>query len=673
MSANQHQQGQFLQADFFDNSRGLNLTDSPIRVLDEQATQGYNYEYSVTGGFRKRRGHALYTTTPDAQLRHLGTSVLIDYSNNKTVIRTAGTKIQNFDVTTGLATNLTEDTTVGSSDFFSPGQTAPTMFSQFNTPSSQVLWCTGSGLSRIVGIYSGSKATENGSSPAQGTLGFTVTPTDGGIFIGAGTYYYAVTLHKASTGAESNAALDASATIGATTDSVTIDLTGITPLDTTKYDQIWIYRSNVSGVSGFTVGDLIAQVPSTDTSYKDTGGFLATAQNIPRKGNIILDNSVLPAGTPSGLVNWKRHLVTAIGSTLYYSDLNKPESWPLTNTLQIPSGGPITGVGSISFNTPTAVGTDEFLAVFKENELWLITGNDYTDVSLQFIDRTGCINQALMVNANGYLAFIDYRGIYLWDGSGKPIYCSRPIEYAFSPDGTLDKSKLNIGWGTFHHKTNQIIWVLSDSVLGENQYGLKLDLRLTLPGIQNSLMGRILEGIFIQDSTAFPLYGGSSVLPSSDEALIAGDASGLIYNMYTGTADATNGNIGFQYQTKSIDLGLPFQTKRIQKIIVWVEDSTDENLTLNYWTTYNTDPSNESSQMQPVSRRVTRAIWDLAYWDAASWDGNVRTYSPLVYNISSPKGGEGEAFTLQFEQQDPNAPVSIAGFSIIYTLGGLRK
>lgn len=672
MAAQQHEQGQFVQADFFDNSRGLNITDSPIRVLDEQATgNSYNYEYGLTGGFRKRRGHTLLTNTPNAQLRHLGTGARTDYDNIKTIIRAAGTKLQTLNPETGATVNLTADTLAVTSDFIPAAQTIPTQFSQFNSPTSQVLWTTGSGMTSIYGVYSTTKATANGAAVAAGSIGTSVAGGSG-TFVAVGTYYYGIALHKASTGALSNVTLDEAAVIANVTDEVTIDLTTITAFDQTKYDQIYIYRSATDGVSGFTTGDLIATIASSSTSFVDTGTSLVDAQNIPRAGNIVLDNSVLPTGTPRALASWKRRLVSALNSTLYFSDQNKPESWPTTNVIQIPSGGPITGLAVISFNTPTAVGSDELLCIFKENELWVVTGNTFEDVQLKFVEHVGCINQALIVPANGYLAFIDYRGIYLWDGSGKPIYTSRPIEYQFSPDGTLDKSKLNIAWGTFHQKTNQIIWVLSDSVLGENKYGLKMDLRLTLPGIEQSLMGRVLEGVFIQDQTVFPLYGGGSFLPAAEETMISGDASGLIYNMYSGTADA-GGDILFTYQTKSLDLQVPFQTKRIQKIIVWAEDSTDSNLTLNYWTGYKTDATTQSSQRQPISKQVTRAIWDLAYWDAASWDGNSRTYSPVVFNLYSPKGTEGDAITLQFQQDDPNAPVAIAGFSIIYTVGGLRK
>lgn len=663
-------QGELIQSDFFQSSGGLNITDSPIRVSDSQATGGYNYEYSLTGGFAKRLGHSKLNSSANTQTQALGHALLIDQSNVKTPIRTAGTKIQSFVSTTGVATNLTEDTVSAGSDFIPSSQKRPSIFSQFNTVASQTMWVAGSNMTAIYGVYSSSKATKNGSNPPTGVVATSVAGA-GGSFTATGTYFYAIALRKASTQAISNVALDVSATISATTDEVTLDFSGLTSLDTTKYDKILIYRSAVAGVTGFTTGVLVATIASSSASYTDLGTSTLTT-NVPRAGNVVLDNSVLPSGTFNSLATFKRRLVTATASTVYLSDLNKPESWPATNTITIPSGGPITGVAVVSYATPTSASTDEFLAVFKENELWVITGTDYNDWALKFVDTTGCINQKLIVVANGYLAWVDYRGIYLWDGSGKPIYTSRPIEFQFSTEGTLDKSKFDMGWATFHKRTNQIIWYLSDTLLGEQQYGIKMDVRLTLPSIENSLQGRILDGVFLQDKTTFPLYGGSSVFPTTTETLYAGDASGYIYEMYSGTSDGGSG-IDFSYETKLLDLDRPSQTKRYNKVIVWIEDSTDQNLTLDYWVGYNTNEDFKNTQFQPVSRRVTRGLWDVAYWDSANWDSNTKTYSPLVFNLYSPQGNEGDCIKIRFSQGDANAPVRIAGFTLLYTLAGLRK
>lgn len=692
----QRKQGNFIQADFFDNSAGVNTSDSPFRVLDNQATDGYNYDYVATGGFQKRYGHGLLTAVPDTNIRSLGYYLHTTSANVKTLLRAGGTTLQTQDLTTGVSTTQSDDTVSAASAFFTSNQ--PVVFSQFNTTTNNIAWCAGGGLAsgRVLG-YNGTKLTLNGSAAPTGSIGTSVAGADG--TLPAGTYYYAVALHKLSTGAISNAALDASVVVGAT-NHVVIDLSGITGVDTTKYDLFYIYRSAISGVSGFTSGDLAGTAATSASTFTDLGATQGTAASIPRSGSASLDNSVLPAGTYKAITTWKRRLVTAQGSTLYISDLNKSESWPAANPITIPSGGDITALGIISFNTSTTTGTDEFLAVFKERELWMVTGSSSSDWALKFVDYIGCAAQPLLTLANGFLAWVDYRGIYLWDGSGKPIYASRPIEADFKITGDIDLSNLIYGWGVFNRSQNAIIWTLSSKSLGVQKLVLKLDIRLTYPGITNSIDSRILEGVFTRDSLPYPLYAGYSALPNSTEMIYAGDNVGNTYTLYSNlNADYTNiaqywdvatwdtgywdyqynqtTGQAFRYRTKTLDLGLIGTTKRIHKIIAWCKQNSSANLTLNYWVGYALDSRGKASTIQPISSTTSyagNAYWDQGYWDLSYWDQALQTYSPVVFNLSnSSVGVEGDAITLEFVQSGINAPLTVGGFSIVYTEVGMRK
>jgi hypothetical protein len=669
-------QGQLDQADFFENLGGLNNTDSPFFTQDTQSTGGYNYDYSTSGGFKKRDGHSSTNTFADTQLKSLGIGLHVGISGTKSVIRGAGTKIQKFDETSYALTALTEDTSTAGSDFLNASSTQPLIMNPYATALASVLWTAGAGQAngRLMGAYNGTKVTNNGASTASGTLGLSVTGSGG--TIPPGTYYYAVVLRKASTQAQSNAALDTAVTVSSG-DNVLVSFTGLTGLDTTKYDKILLYRSSAGGVSGFTAGTLVATLNSSTTSYTDTGTVEAAAQIVPRAGNTLLDNSTLPTDKAFKVVTtFQRRLVTASSSTLYYSDLGLPESWPTANIVVIPSGGEITALGVISFSTPTSSNLDEFLVVFKEREMWTIIIDSNGDLNLKQIDAVGCPNQALIVNANGYLSWLDYRGIYLWDGSGKPIYSSRPIERLFSRTGDLDKTKLNLGWGSFFRKNNQIIWTLSHLTLGEQVYQIKMDLRLTLPAVQSNLGGRVLEGVFVQDKLPFALYSGLTYLPAAtlDETFLAGDGSGYIYSLFNGLLDGATGGIDFSYETKFLDFGSRTTAKRYHKVIVWTEESTDNNLTLNWWTSYKSGEDDKAVLSIPASTAVSESAWDQAFWDSAYWDSTVRSYSPVVFNLSSPKGStEGDCLKLRFIQADGNAPLNIAGFTVIYSNLGLRK
>lgn len=675
--------GSFLQFDCFDNTGGLNQSDSAFRVQDSQAVDGANFNYATTGGFEKRMGHAKVNTSADTQLKSIGLSQHSATDGTKTVIRMAGTKIQNVDTSVPSFTNLSEDVAVSNSDFLSSTSTQPVAYSQFNTSSADILWSVGAGMTGIYGVVKGSPyvVTKNGTATPTGAITPAVSAT-GGSFAATGTYRYAVAWRKTKTQALSNVALETSATISATTDKVTIDLTGITNQDTTHYDKLYIYRSAVGGASGFTTGDLIAQVDATValTSYVDTGTYISTAENIPRAGNTILDNSTFPAGTPVCLTTFKRRLVSAIGSTLYFSDVNKPESWPSANFITIPSGGSITAVGIISFTTSGSNTIDEILAVFKERELWVVTGNTVAgtgaDVVLKFIDPTGCPSQSILVQANGFLSWLDYRGVYLWDGTGKPIYCSRPIEPLFAAQGDLDKPKLGYCVGRFFRKQNAIFWYLSSKLYGEQKFQLKLDLRLTAPNVSESLTLRVMDGVFNFERTSFAIYAADSHLPTSpEERLLLGDGSGFLYSGYMQHSDAGDG-ISFTYKTKHLNMGNPSEEKRFHYVVAWVQEIGNWNLTLDWWTDYNSATNFKSTRALQIAEGEQNAValWDVAYWDVAFWDDYAAKLKPIIFAIGSDamNASEGKAIQLQFRNENANEPIYVHGFSVLYSNKGLR-
>lgn len=663
----QQRLGQLIVSDYFNNVGGLNLSDSVFATKEEQATGGSNYDYAQTGGIKKRRGHENENAVAFSPAKSSGLGFYNPVSGTKSILRAAGTKLQNYDRAATSVTNLTEDTTAVNSDFLNASSTIPVTFSQFNTTSTNVLWAVGSGAASIYGMYSLTKVTKNGADVPTGTI--TATTTAGtGTFPSVGTYRYAISIRKASTQVESNAVFHVPATIAATTNHVVINLATLTVPDTTKYDQINIWRSAVNGAEGFTTGDLIAQLSVAATSYTDTGSAILSSQVLPRSGSLVLDYSTLPSGTYKTVVTWKRRLVTASGSTLYFSELNQPEAWPTLNRITIPSGGDITALSVISFSTDFS--TDEYLVIFKENECWVVVGEDLDNWSLSFIDNVGCAGSALPVVSNGLVYWISSRGIYMFDGSNKPVYLSRLLEPLFEHDGSLDLSKIHQGFGVLSRKLNQIQWYVSDKTVGDQKVVIKLDLRLTLPSYQQTLNARIIDGVFMLDSLSAAMYAGVyyvSTIPN--DVILLGDDAGFIYEAFVAAADGSAG-IDFQYSTKFMDMGNPNMHKRFHKVIVWVEEVGDWELTLDYWTGYKGSEDDKSFISQQISTAPTNAtaLWDLAFWDVAYWDSFLFKLKPLVFNLNSSKNNaEGECLRLRFRNNGADEPVTIAGYSVVYS------
>lgn len=664
--------GQFVETAFFDNTGGLNISDSPFKVRDTQSTGGSNFEYTQTGGIQKRRGHQVINSTPDTELRSRGLEIYNTTLGAKTVIRSADRKIQAVDTDALTFANLTQDTTAAGSDAFPASTSVTTAFAQFNSATRSLLNFAG-GTDGVYAVYSPTKYTKNGSTTPSGTVTGQASLT-GGSFTTSGTFTYAVSYVKASTSAESNASCDVAVTIANTTDKVTLTFSALTTIDTTTYTAMKLYRSAVTtssaGSLGFTTGDLVATLTLPVTSYVDTGTTGLATQTVPRSNSTVLDNSPLPAGTYGALTAWKRRLVTATGTVLRISDLNAPESWPTVNTITIPSGGPITALAVISFNTD--YGNDEYLAVFKDRELWLVKGDDFTDWSLSFVDAVGCPAESLITFANGFLTWVDYRGIYLWDGSGKPIYASKAIEPYFAIDGDLDKTQLQYGWCQYFRNRNMVYWFLSSKVNGEQALAIKMDLRLTLPGVETSLQGRVLDGIFVTDTcTAVPVHAAKAYLPtaSQDEIMLVGDRSGHVYLAYQQFSDNGTG-INWQYDTPFHTVGTPNLAKRFHKVVLWVDAVGDWDVTLDYWAGFRAALSQKSTLSAPITTQSqgTTALWDVASWDLAYWDDYTQNLVPIVFNLNNDGGNsEGDCIRLRFRNSGVDEPVTVYGYSVFWT------
>lgn len=683
----QNQFGQLKQIDFFDNVGGTNLVDSVFKIKENQAAGGYNFDYVLTGGIRKRPGAPKVNSSPDTGLysRGFGLYAPTSSTTTKSLFRAAGSKLQLVDTALATFTPLSQDTLAATTNAFSTSNAIQDVqFVQFSTGTTDILWGSGGGAALPVGAYSTTKYTQNGIAAPVGTFTKTVNAHGGGSWASPGNYVYSFVYHKAGTSVISNAAKDIAFTIVNSDDTVTIHIPA-SP-DTTLIDKVWIYRSAISGVTGFTTGSLVAQVNSSATSFIDLGDIgnpdILSVDNVPRAANLVLDNSPLPTGSYNTLALWGHRLCTSSGNSLYISDVNKSESWPLVNYINIPSAGPITALSTISFTSPQANSLQELLVIYKERELWVLTpgsASDYTTWSLLKVDATvGCSQQALVVQAQGYLAWIDYRGVWLWDGTSKPIYCSRLIEPLFGTSGDLDKGKLNEACGAFFKRENQIIWYLSSKTYGEQTYAIKMDMRLTLAGVDQTLTGRTIDGVLIQDVHANPVYAALSYVPTdgANEQMILGDNAGYCYLASNGFSDGGS-DISFKYLTAPIHAGNPNTKKLFHTVIVWVQDLGDWNLYLDYWADFQMRDDFKTTMGLPISTKQQQtAVWDIALFDLSYWDSYIPDAVPLIFNLQSGNvnSTQGSAIQLQFRNDLANQPISIHGFTLVYSeLGGVSS
>lgn len=683
-------EGQYYIEDFHILNGGLNTSDSPFVVDRTMCVGGKNFDFRKRGAVQKRLGHLKLNSSANAQTKTLGLGQWDRTGGSRKVLRASGTKLQEFNTSSYAFTNLTEDTTTATSSFLPGTSTQPVVTAMFNDPNAGCLWAAGGGMSAIYGMYSGTKVTENGVPTPGGTITVANSPA-GGTWGATGYYRYAVAFRKTSTQATSNAVLFTEVHITDTTKQVRVDLAALTGVDTAKYDKIYLYRSSYSsstqGNTAFTAGDLVAlidsSVPGSGTTYYDDSGsanYVSTSISVPQADSTVADQSVLPTKTYTSLAVFKRRLVTAYNNTVRFSDINQDEYWPTYQTITLPTGGDITAVATLSFTSPVSADVDEYLCVFQQRAIWVITGDGVItsgipNWSLKFISSAGAIGQSSIVAADGFLAWVNYRGFYLWNGNGKPRYISKRIEDKFALAGDIDKTKLGSAWGIYCEGRGEIQWVLSSKTYGEQQLSLKLDLDATIKAPNG---GDMYEGVFSPDALGFSAYAGVSFLSAStstDETYYYGDGSGYVYSGYSSPYDG-GAFVDFQYITPYLWPAGPSSTMRVHKVVAYVHDKGTYDLTLNYWTNYRStaaEGGTRSLSISPGTEGNTGAVWGSATWGAGTTWGSVGSRPRTVTFKLSDTNSEGDCIKLQFSQTSSTKPCIFYGFSIYYTLIGDRK
>lgn len=106
--------------------------------------------------------------------------------------------------------------------------------------------------------------------------------------------------------------------------------------------------------------------------------------------------------------NWYANSVEN-SNRIWFSDVNDLERIISTSFLDIGSSSdPITGIKSFL----------GFLVVFKENSVWLVTGNTQDSISqIDIAGNAGCINHRTIAEADNLLFFANGQGVYIFDGA----------------------------------------------------------------------------------------------------------------------------------------------------------------------------------------------------------------------------------------------------------------
>lgn len=207
------------------------------------------------------------------------------------------------------------------------------------------------------------------------------------------------------------------------------DLTAI-PLGGTGCTSREVYRTKAGGTTFF----FVAVIPdNVTTTYNDI--ILDSALGLEQAPT---DNGLPPTGAEK-IVNWRGRCVMAKGKRVYFSAINNTEKSP-DGSVSLHGAGveifPSThfiDVGDDNSNVTQIAVIDDLLVVFKEDQIWNISGDSGQDIrAWKAQSTTGCMSPRSLVDMQGLLFFLGRSEgtpmVYSYNGSK-----ADPVSLAIEP------------------------------------------------------------------------------------------------------------------------------------------------------------------------------------------------------------------------------------------------
>ena len=324
---------------------------------------------------------------------------------------------------------------------------------------------------------------------------------------GAGTligdYIYTVTFLDTDTGEFGQGS--ATATITATNNQVTVDLTPITneAVDS-RVDEFQIWRT----VAGGTVAFLVDTVSTGTGSYVDNNSdaSISTNRTLPVG---LLSYTGLTAGQFGFCI---RHAdrIFAFGAANYYDDASIYKDRAIFSAIDdvdgpFPNAFPL--FNKTFFNNGehlrSATGLGDYLLVFQENDVWLWTYLDDPHLRsgngrLEPLNLgRGAVTFKSVINVDGIVYALDKRGIYRYDGGQQTTDFTEAIRNTFDRINWDEVAQIS---GSYDDK--HIMWAVPMDGSSECNHALVLDRQaLQRDGIPRWWVYRIPHGI--RDLTTF--------------------------------------------------------------------------------------------------------------------------------------------------------------------------
>lgn len=271
---------------------------------------------------------------------------------------------------------------------------------------------------------------------------------------------------------------------------------------------------------------------------------------------------------------------------------------------------PTDGVGitqMISFH-------DQLLVVFKANSMWAVLGDNPSNFALRNISQeVGCIASESLAILDGRLIWLSNRGIYFWDGTGKPQPLKTEMinKTLFAIPEQARTSACGIAWGK--EREYWLAYTSDDPAsAGYNKYVLRYSAKSAAWTRQKHGIGisYFLESKDADRRSKLLVGRASDIVDMAGHSVI--QETDVDWSDTT-DKDGTKTGISWSFKTGFYDHDLPFLEKNFIAVLVQID--TWEDVTLDVFCDNRLDTTKSTETSFTISR--PNPTWELNWWDGS--------------------------------------------------------
>jgi len=406
-------------------------------------------------------------------------------------------------------------------------------------------------------------------------------------------YRYVYVYKNGSLGYESESRWsEYSAEVVPANEQVDVDVVASTDSQVTN---IRIYR--ISSVS--VEWRMVVELANTTATYTDNiaEDSLGDEINYPYEGEP-LDKDLNPVML-DGIIQWRDRLWGWDESYLYFTREGYPEKWinDTTTLVQPFNIAPSTGEKIVA-----AIPFKNLIVVFTDDDMFLVTGDAEPFRVIDYRNNLGCVAPRSPAVCDGRLFWLSKDGVQAWDGVGKPVWISEPIDTDYEGNGR----------GLLDTPVVMLHGAVGNYVISDNAYWLSVPFAGGASNTRTFTFDLKVAGVTRLSAWNVNNFGYVDAVVSPDRDFYTGEYSNDYILELTGTQDKGTDVTAF-LETRHTDYGSDMLDKEFYELDATGYTSGDP---IEFQTIVDLGAITD-----PVFLTSGGAKWGTAIWGTSKWGG----------------------------------------------------